>query len=869
MGEISLSVIIEGMIPISLSMEGFLSYKEQVDIDFTGFDLACITGENGAGKSSILDGITWALFGRARKHDETIINLESKKAVVSLVFEYEGNEYQITRSNPQGKPKQVELFIQDDIEQGVEPNWIPLTERTLRDTDQKIIDILRLDYESFTNASFLLQGEADQFTQQNPASRKRILSQILGLEIWEEYHSRASSKRRLAEKDLNQLEGRISEIIAELGEEDERLEILANLEDELAQAQDARKKTEEQLASLQALVASLNEQEKLAAASEKQVDVKERSIAQAKKKIDQRNSEKEGLENILSQTESIQQAYKNWEEAQSSLADWEAVAEKYRESEIKRQEPLLKIAAEKARLLQISSSLETRYQDIQSNLEKIPALKLRLKEYSEQIKKNEADLETREQKKKSLEDARQEQSDAKAENPRLFKEMKELKKRIAELEKTEGAICPLCGQELSPDERISLVNNLKKEGKLLGDRYRQNQSTLEKADQVVTELQLQITELSLAEKKLREIRLEADQIEIQISKLVDAEKNWKRTQQKELDQVQKTLANETYGAKAREELLVINNNLKELGYDAAEHDRVREVSSQGADIRENKAILDKAEAALKPLRRELEELVSQIALDEEELKNLKSDHNKTRQALEKAKESTPDTRSVENSLIACKEQEKVLERKVGAAQQKVAVLEQQKQRQEELENKRQDISLRVKQYKQLEAAFGKDGVPALLIEQALPNIENKANQILDKLSNGNMSIQFLTLREYKDTKREDMRETLEIQIRDQSGFRDYELYSGGESFRINFAIRLALSHVLAQRAGARLQTLVVDEGFGSQDAVGRQRLIEAINMVKNDFEKILVITHVEQIKEAFSTQLLVEKTPQGSRVTLV
>ena len=175
----------------------------------------------------------------------------------------------------------------------------------------------------------------------------------------------------------------------------------------------------------------------------------------------------------------------------------------------------------------------------------------------------------------------------------------------------------------------------------------------------------------------------------------------------------------------------------------------------------------------------------------------------------------------------------------------------------------------MKQYLQLEAAFGKDGVPALLIEQALPNIETKANQILDRLSNGGMSIQFLTLREYKDTKREDLRETLEIQIRDQSGFRDYELFSGGESFRINFAIRLALSHVLAQRAGARLQTLVVDEGFGSQDSVGRQRLIEAINMVQDDFEKILIITHVEQIKEAFATQLLVEKTPRGSMVTLV
>jgi exonuclease SbcC len=86
---------------------------------------------------------------------------------------------------------------------------------------------------------------------------------------------------------------------------------------------------------------------------------------------------------------------------------------------------------------------------------------------------------------------------------------------------------------------------------------------------------------------------------------------------------------------------------------------------------------------------------------------------------------------------------------------------------------------------------------------------------------------------------------------------------------VNFAIRLALSRVLSHRAGARLQTLVIDEGFGSQDADGRQRLIEAINLVKVDFAKILVITHLEELKDAFSARVEVIKTPSGSQVNVV
>ena len=373
----------------------------------------------------------------------------------------------------------------------------------------------------------------------------------------------------------------------------------------------------------------------------------------------------------------------------------------------------------------------------------------------------------------------------------------------------------------------------------------------------------------MAEKTLREALQEVDQIENQITSLENEAKKWNKTHQIGLEKIQKTLAEETYAEQARKELVILNQKLKGIGYDAEEHDRIREISSQGIAVQEKKAELDKAEAALKPLNREIQELRSQLDQDEVEIKGLEDDLKNSQKALEKARGTSPDTRSAEETLSALKEQEKVLERQVGAALQKVTVLEKQKLRQEELGKKRQEISQRIKQYRQLEAAFGKDGVPALLIEQALPNIETKANQILEKLSGGGMSIQFLTQREFKDTKREDLKETLEIQIRDQSGFRDYELYSGGESFRINFSIRLALSHVLAQRAGARLQTLVVDEGFGSQDAIGRQRLIEAINLIQDDFEKILVITHVEQIKEAFATRLLVEKTPGGSRVTLV
>jgi exonuclease SbcC len=151
----------------------------------------------------------------------------------------------------------------------------------------------------------------------------------------------------------------------------------------------------------------------------------------------------------------------------------------------------------------------------------------------------------------------------------------------------------------------------------------------------------------------------------------------------------------------------------------------------------------------------------------------------------------------------------------------------------------------------------------MIIEAAIPEIEKAANALLGRMTDGRMHVRFETQRE-KVTG--GVAETLDIQISDELGTRNYELYSGGESFRINFAIRIALSQLLARRAGARLRTLVMDEGFGTQDAQGRERLVEAINAVQSDFDRILVITHIDELKDAFPARIEVTKTAEGSQI---
>jgi len=864
------------MIPLKLTISGFLSYRDRVELDFTGFDLACIAGSNGAGKSSLLDAITWALFGQARKRDDSLINSKEDIAEVSLIFSYESNLYRVLRIKPRNKTTQLEFHILQDAPDDITVNldlesgtWKPLTERTLRDTEARIQETLLLDYETFVNASFFLQGKADQFTQQRPGDRKRILANILGLEFWEAYRQQAAERRRAIENGIHALEGRMQEITAELAEETSRTARLQELERELAELSQSRAIQENTLENMRQITASLAEQERLVGVLARQHDEANQNLGELTNRQAARQGERQSFNTLLSHSAAIEAAYTTWNEARESLERWEEVAARFREEEKRRQGPLDEINAARAGLLQERQSFESQQAEIQTTLTEIPHIEKDLSTATGSAKDAEHRLARRKLLQGELQSAQGHQADARAENPRLKAEMDELKGRIDQLSAAEGVSCPLCGQPLSQTERQVLIDRLQAEGEEMGDKYRANQELVQQTDQQVRDLENQIKSLSAAESEIRQQEKTVAQLSSRLELLNTQVNQWQSKSAPRLAAINDSLEGDTFAPEARERLALVNEQLKTIGYDAAAHDSIRKAESEGRVSEGEVRALEKARSAIAPLEREIVDLETQAANQEIELARKQEEHAAAAEALEISRQQVPDQDAAEGVLLNLQERENRLRMEVGAAKQKVLILDDLKSRYAALEVERSEQVDQVAQYKQLERAFGKDGVPALLIEQALPQIESKANEILDRLTMGDMSVRFVTQAAYKDKRRDDLRETLEIQISDSAGVRDYEMFSGGEAFRVNFAIRLALSEVLSQRAGARLQTLVIDEGFGSQDAQGRQRLIEAINLVRQDFAKILVITHIDELKDSFPNRIEVEKTARGSTITVV
>jgi len=315
--------------------------------------------------------------------------------------------------------------------------------------------------------------------------------------------------------------------------------------------------------------------------------------------------------------------------------------------------------------------------------------------------------------------------------------------------------------------------------------------------------------------------------------------------------------------------------IEALGYDLITHDRLRHQlrSSQGIPL--HYQALQQARHKLPSLQEQIEALQTKHNQYERELQEIEGQLDRLLQRIPGLDPENSTMLNLDPHLINQKMQNdrQCLDEKLAALgrleQARLSLVhlsEEWNIKYQELETCQYQAQL----YTELMQAFGKNGLQTLLIENLLPQLETETNSILSRLTSHQLHVQFITKRSSRSSSNhEKLIDTLDIRIADIRGTRPYETYSGGEAFRVNFAIRLALARILAQRSGSPLQLLIVDEGFGTQDEEGCDRLVAAINAISQDFACILMITHIPRFKEAFQTRLEIQKTSEGSQIRLV
>ncbi|ARV59301.1 ATP-binding cassette family protein [Nostocales cyanobacterium HT-58-2] len=367
--------------------------------------------------------------------------------------------------------------------------------------------------------------------------------------------------------------------------------------------------------------------------------------------------------------------------------------------------------------------------------------------------------------------------------------------------------------------------------------------------------------------------------EIRLSQIKDAAKRQAQIEvrkpelQAQIAQLHTRIKQEATESECARQIAALDRHITEIGYISEQHNNFRMAvrKAQAWQLRYQQLV--GAQQQYPQLKTRLQELEVSLQARLTERQRLAVQIESIVQQLEESANPSAQIQVLEQQLLSRRRQLDEQIAQLGRLQQLAHQLETLQLEYEQQQQQLQQVKRQHRIYQELSQAFGKNGIQALMIENVLPQLEVETNQLLSRLSGNQLHVQFVTQRAGKSgkatKKNAKLIDTLDILIADARGTRAYETYSGGEAFRINFAIRLALAKLLAQRAGAALQLLIVDEGFGTQDAEGCDRLIAAINAIASDFACILTVTHMPHLKEAFQARIEVNKTQQGSQVRLM
>ncbi len=1008
------------MIPRRLALRNFLSYGDRVEpLDFSAIHVACLTGDNGHGKSALLDAITWSLFGKARAGTDDLIRHGQTEMWVEFEFELEGAVYRVVRKREVSRKNGVSdlQFQVLDPATGV---FRSLTGAGIRETEEKIAEVLRLDYDTFVNASFLLQGRADEFTRKTPAERKRILAEILSLGVFDDLEARARAKQREADEVLAAVNRTIATLEAALAGREAALAERAQLAAALAVVETALAGDDASLAAARATRAALAQAEAGAARLTERIAEAHRRAEESQARAAREAARVADYERTLAQAPAIEAGLGR---LRARRADEQAMAERLvreRALDARRAAALAVVAEAKgrlevrrARVAEAQAGLAGRLAEAEGLLAAraeieagLLALRdaegeergfaarleteLRLTGVAADLERKVADAEMtvkleRERLATRLADATRRAEGAAEHRARLAAldrqlggleevakrrervfehgtavrtrfeaipdrverlkgELAALEARISELVSAEGD-CPLCDQALPHERRQAVVQrltreeieprrseiaSLEKEGPLLDKEVRrlrdeyvrlgrelaarealqQERSRVAAAvagaqaaagelqelagrltaagaaladGALVPDLRAALVETRVALAGLGYDRAAHDRVRERVAGLRTFEARASRLEQAgreaaalreelpplaaELETIDRTLAAGDYAHAERRDLERIAAEIAEVAYDAGAHARVRAALAEHETFERRAAELAQAVREVTPARAAEAEARADAATCRDSAARLTGERAARLAEAARLPEVDREIAALEDRVRSRRAEAGELRERVGRVDARIAELDQKARERETARAQVEALGETRRTYADLVRILGRNGVQAIIIENTLPEIEHEANRLLGGLTDYAMRIKLETQR---DKKTGGVAETLEIRISDEQGARPYETFSGGEAFRVNFALRIALSRLLARRAGARLETLVVDEGFGTQDGSGKQKVVEAINAVEKDFAKILVITHLEELKDRFPARIEVTKHPEhGSTYRVV
>lgn len=922
------------MRPIKLVMTGFESYRDKTSVDFEELGtkgLYLITGDTGAGKTTIFDAITYVLYGSPSGTDRSVDMLrshfadESIPTEVELDFETNGRKYHIKR-NPDyiRKAKRGEGTAPEPASASLEflsENREPIT--GVQKVNAEIENILNLKKEQFCRIAMIAQGSFQKLLLAKKDEKQNLFRELFHTEKYQNLQEALKSDKKQLGDSLSQLKLRLQDALnrIEVTEFDEnsteinRIKSLPNLmEEDILRLNEFVSKDENllneiisQISEVEKKLESINTEFQI---GQTRIQIKEQ-IDSIENKLATKNQEIETLKETLTQVEEEAKKSPELEKQktllEASLKDYEEIARE----EAKLKELNLQIEIDEKNL----DSLNKNNKELSDKLEKLKAELLPLKNVGEKIGTLEAESQKNYEAQNNLEEIRTQLSKLVKDRELLVQAQIHAKKAISESDNAnnsyseklrlfnleqagilaeglkEGTACPVCGSKEHPHLAVKSAKA-------------PSQSEIEEAKESAESLQKIASEASLkAGQQKTAVESAEENIEKQLKKnfenlsINDEQLSSKIEQKKsqlknEAEEINNNLQQEKKAKARREE---IENEIPDL--ETKIKTATNESNQLQIKISGNKASLQSDSNTLKEKKSKLQyetyaEAKQEFAVLSNKINELKSNVEKSKDNLDFCEKEVAtlngNAESLKKQLSKTKEVdiEKLAAEKTDYSDKKTALNEQRDSLNERKGKNLESVKSIEKLVPEIKKADERYSMISSMYEVATgsnrgntgkPSLEVYVQmQCLDQINRrANQRLRKMTENKYELRRRieEDGSELgLDLSIKDfyTGRERDVQSLSGGEQFQASLSLALGLADEIQESSGGiKLDTMFIDEGFGTLDPETLNKAMKALEDLSQGNKLIGIISHVADLESRIPKKILVKKDESGiSHVTL-
>jgi exonuclease SbcC len=781
----------------SLKLENFRQHEDSL-IEFSD-GITIINGTNGSGKSTILEAITWAIYGTdaARGNKDSIKFNKAKaraKVRVELAFALDSEIFRIERFLDK-----AELYLGE--------NQAPIV-TTQQEVTKYLTEKLGMTKDEFFNTYFTGQKELNFLGNQKPLERRKFISKVLNYEKIREIQEQIRTDKNSISNEIIGLKQGIADLDA-LTEE--------------------KKLAKAELDETQKLLAQKQKEYGKAAEEVAKIEPEWEKLKEIKINFDKNTRELQFLEEKSSFVEknivSLQEKFKNLEEKTKTLAEISKFEVEYKEIDIKIKE--YEKLQEKETLRQTfftkieSLDKEITEKQLQQEeviksgkekrliVDKIPVVKEELSELIKKVQGIEAKFASETKEKEVLISQKQQ-------------EIEKIQKQLALiLEKGEEGTCPTCERALK-GEFEKVTGNFKNHIKTLEDE--------------IKVLKVAFKELKFNFPEIDDLTKKKEEKDKELAQLNEVQGEYKNEQ----DRYRKL--NEEIKARTQEKA-VLKEELSRLpeGFDMEVlkdlRERILPLREKHEQILALKAELmdfDKVKTDLVEAEKAKEEISERKQFAEKELKSL----NYSEEAFIKAEKDFQAAKdcfyATKESVVKTEAEEKNIKDKIERIQK---IEDSNKEKLNFVKEKQEKLDLLM----ELDRFYGQFWEK--LNNQARPEISELASRFLIDLTDGRYS-------------ELELNDKYEICLHDDGEIKP--VISGGEEDLVNLCVRLAISQIIAQRSGKTLSLLILDEIFGSLDESRRNNVVNLLRSLTNNFEQVILITHIEDIKDEIDNIITIE-----------